>query len=80
MVLGETVHSFWIAVQIQEILLCNGWEAGELAVERGIANTLPKEFPTGANANQKLCIGLRVNGQNASPPGPHGEGLRENLQ
>jgi CheY-like chemotaxis protein len=54
MVLGETVHSFWFAVQIQEILLCNGWEAGELAVEHGIANTLPKEFPTGCQREPKI--------------------------
>jgi hypothetical protein len=45
-----------------------------------MADTSLKEFLFDANANQKLCIGVRVNGQNASPPGPNGEGLREGLR
>jgi hypothetical protein len=49
-------------------------------MECRIAGAIPKEFLIDTNANQKLRIALRVNGQNASPPGPNGEGLREGLR
>src|SRR5258705_10924697 len=42
-----------------------------------IADAIPKEILIDTNANQKLCIALKVNRQDASPPGPNGEGLRE---
>ncbi|MCU1248261.1 MAG: hypothetical protein JWQ49_1290 [Edaphobacter sp.] len=45
-----------------------------------IADAIPKEFLIVANANQKLCIALTVNGKYTSPPGPNGEGLREGLR
>jgi hypothetical protein len=74
MVLGETVHSFQIAVQIQQILLCGNWVGTRIACIRGgevecrMTDTSLKEFFFDANANQKLCIAVRVNGQNASHP------------
>jgi hypothetical protein len=86
MVLGETVHSFWIAVQTQENMVRNDEAARELQEKDmwsvGSQEHWRKNFQANANANQNLCIGLNVInvvGQ-ASTPGPNGGGLREGLQ
>src|SRR5258705_12285591 len=57
-----------------------GRVSGEERMQCRIADAIPKEFLIDTNANQKLCIALKVNRQDASPPGPNGEGLRESLR
>src|SRR6266481_1760176 len=67
-VLGETVHSFWIAVQTQENMVRNDAAARELQEKDmwsvGSLVHWRKNFQANANANQNLCIGLNVVGQN----------------
>jgi hypothetical protein len=79
MVLGETVHSFGIAVQIRELSLrCDGSGTRMLSEKQAqcrMTDTPLKDFLSDANANRKLCIALEVNGQNSSPSAEHGEGL-----
>jgi hypothetical protein len=73
MVLGETVHSFWIAVQILENMVGSDRAArvaGEGQVECRIASGLAKEFPVDANANKNLCIGLNVTWTDTTPLHP----------
>lgn len=78
---GETVSFYGPGVQIQGRLPRRGLVVRELLVAKSGSwsekiHTL-KEFLFAANANRELCIALRVNRQNASPPVKTGEGSRE---